>query len=84
MVLYVYYSRYGGKSDEEQDQGISIVVVNPLGLGSCDVFPFPLDENDDIIEEVINQQIQVKKLGLEDENEKQEKNVEAIELGVVV
>ncbi|XP_058758377.1 bidirectional sugar transporter N3-like [Vicia villosa] len=83
MVLYVYYSRYGGKNDEEQDQGISIVVVNPLGLGSCDVFPFPLDENDDIIEE-INQQLQVKKLGLEDENEKQEKNVEAIELGVVV
>ncbi|KAL5096365.1 hypothetical protein RYX36_000692 [Vicia faba] len=66
MVLYAYYSKYGGKNDDKQDQGISIVVVNPL------------DENDDIIEEVNSQQLQVKKHGLEDENEKQEKNVEAI------
>ncbi|CAL5183143.1 unnamed protein product [Lathyrus oleraceus] len=85
MMLYAYYSKYGGEKDDEQDKVMSIVVVNPLGLGSCEVFPFPLDENDDIIGEVINQQLQVKKLGLEDENqEKQEKNVEPLEIEIVV
>lgn len=84
-MLYAYYSKYGGEKDDEQDKVMSIVVVNPLGLGSCEVFPFPLDENDDIIGEVINQQLQVKKLGLEDENqEKQEKNVEPLEIEIVV
>ncbi|KAK2393140.1 bidirectional sugar transporter N3 [Trifolium repens] len=81
MLLYGYYSKYGGVKDEKTEAAVvNIVVVNPLG--TCEVFPIPLDENEDIIEEVINQQIQVQKLGVE---EKQEKSGDqAIELQCVV
>jgi solute carrier family 50 protein (sugar transporter) len=82
MLLYGYYSKYGGVKDEKTEAAVvNIVVVNPLG--TCEVFPIPLDENEDIIEDVIiNQQIQVQKLGVE---EKQEKSGDqAIELQCVV
>jgi solute carrier family 50 protein (sugar transporter) len=81
MLLYGYYSKYGGVKDEKTEAAVvNIVVVNPLG--TCEVFPIPLDENEDIIEEVINQQIQVQKLGVEEKHEKS--GDQAIELQCVV
>lgn len=84
MVLYGYYSKYGVAKEKEQVEPavINIVVVNPLG--SSEVFPIPLDENKESIEDVINQQFQVKKVGEEDAKEKHDNNVEAIELKCVV
>ncbi|GAU43315.1 hypothetical protein TSUD_390140 [Trifolium subterraneum] len=79
MLLYGYYSKYGGVKDERIEAGVvNILVVNPLGS----VFPIPLDENEDIIEDVINQQIQVQKLGVEEKKEKS--GDQAIELQCVV
>jgi len=86
MVLYGYYSKYGVAKEKEQVEPavINIVVVNPLGYSS-EVFPIPLDENKESIEDVINQQFQVKKVGVdEDAKEKHDNNVEAIELQCVV
>jgi len=84
MVLYGYYSKYGVAKEKEQVEPavINIVVVNPIG--SSEVFPVPLDENKESIEDVINQQFQVKKVGEEDAKEKHDNNVEAIELQCVV
>lgn len=81
MVLYGYYSKYSVEKEKEQAV-INIVVVNPLG--SSEVFPIPLDENKESIEDVINQQFQVKKVGEEDAKEKHDNNVEAIEFQCVV
>lgn len=81
MVLYGYYSKYGVEKEKEQAV-INIVVVNPLG--SSEVFPIPLDENKESIEDVINQQFQIKKVGEEDAKEKHHNNVEAIEFQCVL
>ncbi|XP_027355336.1 bidirectional sugar transporter N3-like [Abrus precatorius] len=83
MLLYAVYRNSGIKKQqvvtEEKEQAlesvINIVVVNPLG--SCEVFPIPVDANG--VGDV-NQQLQGKK-GIEDAKE-QEKSVEANECKV--
>ncbi|XP_012574846.1 bidirectional sugar transporter N3-like [Cicer arietinum] len=50
MVLYAYYKTYGVGKEEPPCEVINIVVMNPSG--TCEVFPIPLDENDDIIDTV--------------------------------
>lgn len=82
MVLYAYYKTYGVGKEEPPCEVINIVVMNPSG--TCEVFPIPLDENDDIID-TVNQQFQAKIKLADDEKDKQEKNMmETIEIELVV
>ncbi|KAJ1434979.1 SWEET sugar transporter [Sesbania bispinosa] len=68
MVLYAIYRNGDVKKQqvvtEVKEPVINIVVVNPLG--SCEVFPIPVDANVDDV----NKQLQAKKLGAEDQLQK--------------
>ncbi|TKY71301.1 Bidirectional sugar transporter SWEET15 [Spatholobus suberectus] len=80
MGLYCKYRKGGEKQQVVTEQALeavrSIVVVNPLPLGPCEVFPIPLDldANGQVVDGV-NQQLEAKK-GAEDAQE-QKKSVEA-------
>lgn len=87
MLLYAIYRNGGGDvkkqqvvtDHQEKEQAlepvINIVVVNPMG--SCEVFPIPVDANG-VVDDV-NQQLQGKKGAEDAKDKKQEKSVEANE-----